>query len=358
MNRVLLFCLCLTACGTSDTPPDKGAESRAAQSRLLVIGLDGTRADALAVAKVPNLTALAVDGSVNLDAITNDISLSGPGWASMLSGVWCDKHGVRDNDATWPLSRFDEYPHFLRRVEAAQPDLITASVSHWAPINDEILCASEAGDDCPVDFVSSPATDAGVRDEAVKLLKEQNPHALFLQFDDIDHAGHGETPLPIGSNGFCPFPDGDTDYRGQTGACTAADFNPAYVATLELTDGYIGDILSAVHARPDFLNENWLVLVSADHGGGGMIKNQHGFPHAQDRRTFLIVSGPGARALPAAQLKLVDVAATALAHLGIPLDPAWNLDGQPVGIASAGLYQDRPVPGCVDALGLYPMLPL
>ncbi len=320
----------------------------------MIIGMDGARADALQIASTPNLEALTASGFADFAAITGDISLSGPGWASMLSGVWCDKHGVLDNDVTWQNSSFDQYPHFLRRVEAAKPELVTASVSHWAPINAEILCADEAGADCPIDFVVSPATDAGVRDEVVRLLTQENPHALFMQFDDIDHAGHGDPPyLPPDSGGFCPFADGDPEYKGQAGSCTAVDFNPAYLSVIELTDIYIGEILNALRARPNFAAENWLVLVSPDHGGGGVIKNQHGFPHAQDRRTFLITSGAGARALPQAQIKIVDVAATALAHLGIPVDPAWNLDGQAVGIQGASDYQDNPIPACGDKPGIF-----
>ncbi|MGB1841464.1 MAG: DUF4983 domain-containing protein [Longimicrobiales bacterium] len=29
---------------------------------------------------------------------------------------------------------------------------------------------------------------------------------------------------------------------------------------------------------------------------------------------------------------MVDVAVTALTHLGIPVDPSWQLDGRPVGL--------------------------
>jgi hypothetical protein len=48
---------------------------------------------------------------------------------------------------------------------------------------------------------------------------------------------------------------------------------------------------------------------------------------------FLIISGPGAApGKIAGPTYLVDVAATALTHLGIPLDPTWKLDGHPVGL--------------------------
>jgi hypothetical protein len=49
--------------------------------------------------------------------------------------------------------------------------------------------------------------------------------------------------------------------------------------------------------------------------------------------TFILVSGPGAAiGSPTQDTYIVDVAVTALAHLGIEIDPSWRLDGSPVGL--------------------------
>lgn len=49
--------------------------------------------------------------------------------------------------------------------------------------------------------------------------------------------------------------------------------------------------------------------------------------------TFILVSGPmAAIGTPVEETFIVDVAVTALAHLGIEIDPAWALDGRPVGL--------------------------
>ena len=46
------------------------------------------------------------------------------------------------------------------------------------------------------------------------------------------------------------------------------------------------------------------------------------------------MSGPSALKTPmAAPTFIVDVSVTALAHLGIAIDAAWELDGKPVGLA-------------------------
>jgi predicted AlkP superfamily pyrophosphatase or phosphodiesterase len=323
--------------------------------KVLIIGMDGTRAQALDVADMPNLNALRAKakaaGTETLNAITGDVSLSGPGWSSLNTGVWCDKHGVIDNDMSFANNRFRQYPPFITRVEKTRPELRTVSISHWAPINTRILCAVESLDDCGrADKVVNSGSDAGTRDFAVDELTKNNPDAMFLQFDDIDENGHGEAPERTYQGGFCPFASGNNELGQPDGNCTVATFNQGYLDAMHRVDGYIGDILNALYRRPNFLAENWLVMVSPDHGGGGMVFNQHGFPVAQDRRTFLISSTQRSKPFPTnQQLRIVDVGVSALYHLRIPIDPAWDLDGLPVGLAGAPDYvPNRPIPSCLN----------
>lgn len=363
----------VTACGGQSPSADIveiPANPVVTQNRVLIIGLDGTRSELLEVASTPHTDAIRANGYTDLDAITNDVSLSGPGWASMLSGVWCDEHGVVDNDASWAQSRFDAFPHFLYAVEQAKPALFTASVVQWAPINEEILCADERDDSAScsgVDAVVSFDNDTAVRDQAVELLTQQNPHVLFVQFDDNDHAGHGTDPDdPPG--GFCPFDDGRND-----GDCTARGINQDYVDRASVTDGYIGDVMNALTSRPNYQQENWIVLMSPDHGGAGGVFNQHGFNNPQDRRTFFIVSGADAAPLPGTPIttledipertavgltapqavaditgaKIVDIAATALHHLGVAI-PSY-MKGQAIGLNTAPSYQEEDIPSCYNA---------
>lgn len=348
MRPIGLFALLLSACSAVNSDVAE-APLLTTAGRVLIIGMDGTRAEALDVADTPHLDGLRRDGVTDMYAITGDVSLSGPGWSSMLSGVWCDKHHVLDNDLTWLQSQFHLYPPIHHRVEAARPDLRTVSVSHWAAINDEIICADEGASDCGgTDSVINTASDAEVRDAAIAELQNRDPHLIFLQFDDIDHAGHGD-PTTLDPGGFCPYGNGDQSEGEEGGVCTTLNFNPLYLQAIQTTDTYIGEILSALKGRPEYMRENWLVIVSPDHGGGGAVFNQHGFPVDQDRRTFFIANGAAATALPTeSRIKIVDVAATALMHLGISIPDSWDLDGQAVGIVGAPEYQATSVPTCYD----------
>ena len=76
----------------------------------------------------------------------------------------------------------------------------------------------------------------------------------------------------------------------------------------------------------------WLVLVTTDHGrteGGG-----HGGDSPEETTIFYLASGPSAKVgTPEESPTVVDIVATAFSHLGIEIDPAWELDGDVVGLA-------------------------
>ena len=89
-------------------------------------------------------------------------------------------------------------------------------------------------------------------------------------------------------------------------------------------------LINAIRARPAYPDEDWLILISTDHGrrpDGG-----HGGNSPEEMTIFILASGPATQDWPPpGPAGIVDVAATALDHLGIAIDPAWELDGMPLG---------------------------
>ena len=220
--------------------------------RVLVIGIDGCRADALRLADAPNINALLDHAVYSFDALTQFPTWSGPGWSSMCTGVWSDKHGVLDN--SFVGANYGQYPHFIHRTETHDPSTHSASIVHWSPINTEIntLC----------DIEINVPTDLEVKDVAVAYLNDNDPDILFLAFDDVDHAGHGF--------GFDPSV-------------------PEYMESIHVTDAYVGEIMAALLARPNFIEENWLVLLTPDHGGNFA---GHGGASFEERNIFFIAWKP------------------------------------------------------------------
>jgi arylsulfatase A-like enzyme len=104
------------------------------------------------------------------------------------------------------------------------------------------------------------------------------------------------------------------------------------VQAIERVDAHVGTLVAAVRARPTYAHEEWLFLVGTDHGGRG---TDHGGGHnvPEILETFLIVSGPTVdRAAIEGPTYLVDLPVTALVHLGVAIDPQWQLDGRPLGV--------------------------
>jgi predicted AlkP superfamily pyrophosphatase or phosphodiesterase len=259
--------------------------------KTLIIGIDGCRPDALIASDTPNIDLLIEAGVFSFHSQTSEITVSGPSWSSMLSGVWHTKHGVKDN--SFSDAQFELFPHFFQRIKEVKPSTFTASLVHWRPIHTEIVTHA--------DVSRAYISDDQVAIGAVRLLTQSEPDVLFLHFDDVDHAGH---EYGYGLN------------------------SPRYIKAIEVVDTRIGVLLDALHVRKTFDHEDWLIVITTDHGGSGFT---HGLNIPDHRETFLILNGLSAGT---GQIKpaphIVDVAPTVFVHMGLEIDPAWGWDGVPI----------------------------
>lgn len=293
--------------------------------RVLFIGIDGCRADAVTAAMerglAPQMKALTedTDGLLTLkayaggekDTPTHQPTVSGPGWSSLLTGLWMNQHGVRDN--RFLGARFQSHAHFMRRIKEVRPTAFCASFADWPPIHEFIADGSRVegkefldvkftvAPDASRHFVDNPEKDIEVRDAALATLRTQNPDAMFVYFGQVDEFGHGAV-----------------DAR--------AAFTPdsaLYLNAISHVDSHVGELLRAMRARPKFAEEDWLVLITTDHGGRG---NSHGGDSDAERNIWLIAHG---RKLPRESLLTQPTGQTALVpmiyqHLGITPKPEWN----------------------------------
>lgn len=251
--KLVLLTLVFTGCSKNNSdnvdPVDPPQENL---KKALIIGIDGCMPAGIVAANTPNLDALMATGTFSLDARNDGITYSGPGWSAILTGVWEAKHGVTDN--SFSGAKYNRYPHLFKYIKEAYPGSRNVSVSEWGPINDQI-----AKDHSESVRKTSNANDT--KNKAVAELGVVGLTSLFLHFDAVDHAGH--------SSGFTPN-------------------NPNYIKAIEEVDKAIGEVVEAMKSRENYTNEEWIVVLTTDHGGIG---TSHGGNSEEERVVFFIVNG-------------------------------------------------------------------
>jgi len=206
--------------------------------KVLLIGIDGFRSDAMQESITPFMYQLSQQSNVFYNDMhtVEDYTVSGPNWSSIVTGVhWC-KHQVTNNN--FNDNQLDDFPHFFSYIEYADNSINTASIVNWTPINDYL--AHSYADHAPETSIN----DAEVYQLAEDALVNQNPidpDVLFLHFDDPDAAGHG---YGYSSN--------------------VAE----YVQSLNQTDLYVQQLFSIIENKRSN-GEDWMIFIVSDHGGDG-----------------------------------------------------------------------------------------
>ncbi|MCW5809124.1 MAG: alkaline phosphatase [Deltaproteobacteria bacterium] len=252
------------------------------EPRVVVVSVDGLRADLITPEVMPRHAKLAAEGATARSASTIPETDTLPSHAAMLSGVGAAAHGL-----TWNSYRKDRGPIRVPTVFSAAHDrkLATAMFVGKAKLRHLLLPGSVDHFEIPRD-----PTCAGVAAAAAAHFASARPHLMFVHFSDPDDAGHRSGWL-----------------------------SPDYLAAAKASDRCLGTLLDAIDATP--MAASTLVIVTADHGGDG---HSHSDGRSQlNRRIPWIARGAGfARASTIdAPVDTRDTAATVLAALGLPALP-------------------------------------
>ncbi|MFT4295143.1 MAG: alkaline phosphatase family protein [Micropruina sp.] len=235
---------------------------------VLIVGIDGVRYDALGEEPTPHLDALAARGFLTPVQV-NDAgpTISGPCWATILSGALADRHLIRDNDLS--PNALDAHPDVLRLAAVQRPRTARFAGAGWAPIVDAVSggpLLADRGFFPPGDQAHLPdewqVADQAVTDATVAFLDDHDGRdgsLVFCYLGGVDETGH---LLGVGD-----------EYRG----------------FVRDSDTRLGELLAALDRRPS--TEDWTVIVVTDHGhvdAGG-----HGGESDAERTAWIAAAGPG-----------------------------------------------------------------
>ena len=271
------------------------------KKKVLVVMLDGLRADAFDTFKPATLTKLmkgewkpGYKGAWTLCArtILDAPAHSAPNHAAIATGVTAAKHKVTRNGTT-KNGNWKEWPSWLHRLKKAQPDKKALFIHAW----------SESGFIDPNPLVERlNKSDWGNTTVFPKMITEKDcPDAIMYYINAPDGGGHG--------TGFYPYGDN-------------------YAQTIQEADRYLSLMLDLISKRPSFAKEDWLILIAADHGGYGL---GHGQAGGQSDTVPLIIAGRNiVNGKLAGTPCVTDLPVTALEFMGVDTSK-MNLDGKVIG---------------------------
>lgn len=233
------------------------------ERKVLMIGIDGCRPDALNLANTPNIDSLISNGAFSLQAQTGNHTVSGAGWANTFTGVWENKHNVTSNDFTSP--NFNQFPHFFNLIKQEQPERVTASIDRWK-INNYILSdadyftqrnINDFSDSMNAKLASNFLTNgskpnyikSSIAYNFIDISYLSSTYEVTLNDDEVSYPitlpfsfnffGNSYSQFYISSNGYVSFSPADTSYsHNGSGCCESQNLPDAHYPNNHISLGW------------------------------------------------------------------------------------------------------------------------
>ncbi len=257
-------------------------------SKVVLVILDGLRPDAVRPDVMPSLTALGHRYWRAVHAVTVEPSVTVAALTSLATGVAPSTHGLIEPGfrTLGMFSGLTLLPNHLRRHDR-QVSIITTDLSRGA----YILARTLLGIAGAVDLLPGGDTPATVAEVAVREVIRRGPGLSVVYLNDCDQAGHAEMWM-----------------------------SPLYLEAAARLDRGV-QRLAELAAR-----EDTLLIFTADHGGGGIVPDDHDGNHPLNLRIPLILAARGLRDRTVSQhpASLLDIPPTILAALGVPVPASYQ----------------------------------
>ncbi|MAZ28930.1 MAG: nucleotide pyrophosphatase [Cytophagaceae bacterium] len=301
------------------------AQKTTQNKKVVFIIVDGIAHDMLAKAQTPNLDKIAAKGGIahsqvggEKDGYSQTPTISAVGYNSLLTGTWVNKHNVYGNSIKQPNYN---YPTIFRLFENTYPDGETAIFSTWEDNRTKLLGDGLVG----TNFLKTTYSYDGFEKDTVAF-----PHDDERQYiKHIDDKVAREAARYIYKNGpdlswvYLEFSD-DMGHK-------YGDGKQLYDA-ISFEDGLVGLIYDAVDAREKQHGEDWLFVVTTDHGRSEETGKGHGGQSDRERSTWIVMNKEGNSYFKNDTTAVVDIAPTIAGFLDIktPHHVRQEWDGVPL----------------------------
>ena len=312
---IALIAVSLSACQTQASNVDP-------TPKVLFVIVDGIPADIVESVPTPFIDAIAGDAGYGRAYVggeaggaTESPTVSAVGYNSLLTGTWANKHNVYSNNIENPNY---QYWDIFRIAKAHDRSLQAALFSTWEDNRTKLLGEGlqEAGgnklnyafDGFENDLNRFPHDEARqyikdidtlVSEEAARYVEATGPDLSWVYLEYSDDVGH-------------MFGD-----------------SSELLDAVQVMDSFVGKIWQAIEQRQANFNEDWLLIVTTDHGRDSETGRSHGGQSKRERTIWIATNSDRLNDNFYSMPAIVDILPSIATHLGIqiPDDIARQLDG-------------------------------
>ncbi len=255
----------------------------AQNKKVLFIIADGIPASELEKATKPGFDAIIANGAYlpcyvggEKGGVTQSPTISAVGYNSLLTGTWTNKHGVVDNAIKNPNYN---YPTIFKVFKDQYPAKKIGVFSTWLDNRTKLVGDGLAQtnylhvdyhrDGYELDTIQFPHDknakyihwiDEKVVAEAAHVIKDSAPDLSWVYLEYTDDMGHR----------YGKSPELDT--------------------AISMLDKQIQKLMTAINYREKNFNEEWLVIITTDHGRDAQTGKDHGGQSDAERNTWLVIN--------------------------------------------------------------------
>lgn len=253
--------------------------------KTIFIIVDGIAPDMLEKTEIPNLKRIAKEGFLKKAYVggrkgdySESPTISAVGYNTVLTGTWANKHNVFGNGIEDPNYK---YPTIFRLFEDQFPEKTTAVFSTWLDNRTKLVGDGLAA----TDNIKIDIHFDGYENDTINFPHDK--HALYLKkIDSVVAERASETVRKQAPDLSWVYLEHTDDIGHRYGD------SPELYKIISYEDRLIGKIYDAVKFREKNFNEEWLFVVTTDHGRTEKDGKHHGGQSARERATWVVMNQP------------------------------------------------------------------